>query len=185
VGRAAPTARRVRPGRAVLRTGPTVDVGCGGGRDIGWLVEHGYPATGVDPSAGLLAEARLRHPGVAFIQSGLPNLAGVSRARFANVFCETVIMHLDRTEIADAGRSLVELLAPGGTIYLSWRSTGGPDKRDSTGRLHTALDCSQVLATLTNTTLLHEAESVSASSDALVHRLVVRSTNLAAPQPVT
>jgi SAM-dependent methyltransferase len=165
--------------------GPTVDVGCGAGRDTAWLVEHGYPATGVDPSAKLLAQARHRHPGIAFIQGSLPDLPGVPGAHFANVFCETVIMHLDRTEIANAGRSLVELLAPGGTIYLSWRSTLGLDKRDSTGRLYTALDRSQVLATLANTTLLHEAESVSTSSGALVHRLVARRTSSRRRSPVT
>lgn len=163
--------------------GATVDVGCGGGRDTAWLDAHGYPATGVDASAQLLVEARRRHPEIAFIQSALPNLPGVPRGHFANVFCETVIMHLDGAEIAEASRSLVELLAPGGTIYLSWRSALGSHKRDSAGRLYTAFDRAQVLAALAETTILHEAESLSTSSGALVHRLVARRANSRRPSP--
>jgi trans-aconitate methyltransferase len=38
-------------------SGPTADIGCGSGRDAAWLNASGYPTTGFDASAGLLAEA--------------------------------------------------------------------------------------------------------------------------------
>ena len=45
--------------RGHFRPGPTIDVGCGAGRDAAWLRAHGFEAVGVDASEGLLAQARL------------------------------------------------------------------------------------------------------------------------------
>src|SRR5271170_2524286 len=42
-----------------FRPGPTADIGCGAGRDVGWLVANGYDGRGYDASEALLAQARL------------------------------------------------------------------------------------------------------------------------------
>ncbi len=39
--------------------------------------------------------------------------------------CETVIMHLESNAIMPAVEQLLAILIPGGTLYLSWRVTGG------------------------------------------------------------
>jgi SAM-dependent methyltransferase len=83
--------------RQFFRPGPTADIGCGSGRDIAWLDENGFPATGYDASEGLLAEARRLHPGVRFFSASLPTLDGIGDGIFTNVLCETVIMHLEHT----------------------------------------------------------------------------------------
>src|SRR3982751_6435688 len=75
--------------RKHFRPGPTADVGCGSGRDAAWLSSNGFPAVGFDPSEGLLAQARKRHPEVRFHVAALPELEGVQGGSFTNVLCET------------------------------------------------------------------------------------------------
>ncbi|KVT61498.1 class I SAM-dependent methyltransferase [Burkholderia ubonensis] len=161
--------------------GPTADVGCGAGRDTAWLESRGFDVRGYDASAALLDEARRRHPGLRFEQAALPALSGVPSGAFRNVLCETVVMHLDHVEAAAAAARLVELLAPGGTLYMSWRVAGSGSLRDERGRLYTALDGARMRAALGGgVQVIDEHEVVSASSGKRVHRLIVRRADGAA-----
>jgi SAM-dependent methyltransferase len=128
--------------------GPTADIGCGSGRDAAWLNAHGYPTTGFDASEGLLAEARRRHPQIHFFPAILPGLDGIAEGSFANVLCETVIMHLEPEAITPAVERLLAILIPGGILYLRWRVTEGADRRDEHGRLYAAFDPERVLRAL-------------------------------------
>ncbi|MDI5965576.1 class I SAM-dependent methyltransferase [Streptomyces sp. SL13] len=160
--------------RRFFRPGPTADIGCGAGRDTAWLHANGYDPTGYDASAGLLAEARRRHPGVRFAPAALPALDGLPTAAFANVLCETVIMHLPQPDLAPALLRVMSLLVPGGTLYLTWRVTEGADRRDEHGRLYAAVDERAVRQALTPGVPLLDEEVVSASSGRTVRRVVVR-----------
>jgi SAM-dependent methyltransferase len=156
--------------------GPTADIGCGAGRDTAWLATHGFDASGFDASDALLHEARELHPTLAFARAALPALEGVARHAWQNVLCETVIMHLDPTEVGPATRTLLALLRPGGTLYLSWRVTTGESRRDDAGRLYAAFDPRLVRDELGSAhALLLDREETSASSGRRVHRLIVRS----------
>lgn len=157
-----------------FRPGPTADIGCGSGREVAWLSVNGYPATGYDPSEGLLTQARARYPGLAFATSALPDLAGIADASFDNVLCETVIMHLPREAVAASVRRLAAILRPGGTLYLSWRVTAGADQRDAKGRLYAAFAPELVTGALDDATILFDQEAVSASSGKAVHRVIAR-----------
>jgi 2-polyprenyl-3-methyl-5-hydroxy-6-metoxy-1,4-benzoquinol methylase len=164
--------------RFFIRNGATADIGCGSGREVGWLNANGFPATGFDASEGLLAEARRRHPSLSFAHAELPDLRGVAAGAYDNVLCETVIMHLDHALIAPSVRRMVEIVRPGGVFYLSWRVTEDADSRDTKGRLYAAFDASLVRVELKATTSLLDEEVVSASSGKKIHRLVVRKTAL-------
>lgn len=153
---------------------PTADVGCGAGRDTAWLASRGFDTTGYDASEALLGEARHRYPGLRFEQAALPELAGVPLGAFRNVLCETVLMHLDPPAALASAARLAALLAPGGTLYLSWR-VNDDTQRDARGRLYAALDTAQVRAALGDTIdVLDEQDLVSESSGKRVHRLIVR-----------
>lgn len=155
--------------------GPTLDVGCGAGRDTAWLAANGFQASGVDASDGLLAQARAAHPTLHFAHAALPALAGVPREAFQNVLCETVIMHLEPAQVGPGVRSLLALLQPGGTLYLSWRVTDDDSMRDAAGRLYAAIDKAAVTDALAPGDLIvHDEDVVSASSGKRVQRLVVR-----------
>jgi SAM-dependent methyltransferase len=153
--------------------GATVDVGCGSGREVAWLEANGYPAIGYDPSEGLLRAARDRYHELTFRAAALPTLADLDEEGFDNVLCETVIMHLPRDEIVLAVRRLVDILKPGGVLYLSWRVTPAADQRDAQGRLYAAFDVDIVRRELPSPLLLDE-EVTSASSGKTIHRIVAR-----------
>ncbi len=161
--------------REYLRKGPTLDVGCGAGRDTAWLAANGFDARGVDASEALLAQARAAHPGLTFKPAALPELHGVDHGRYQNVLCETVIMHLEPAQVAPSVRTLLALLRPGGTLVLSWRVTRGESRRDDAGRLYAAFDATLVTGALgRDDRVLFDQEAISASSGKAVHRLVVR-----------
>lgn len=157
-----------------FRPGPTADVGCGAGRDTAWLAAHGHDVVGIDASPALLAEAARRYPALRFLPAALPDLDGVADGQFANVLCETVIMHLDAGAIPAAVEKLVAILRPGGTLYLSWRVTPGADKRDGNGRLYSAFGPDIVLRALGSAEVLFDEEVTSKSSGKTVHRIVAR-----------
>jgi SAM-dependent methyltransferase len=160
--------------RFFIRGGLTADIGCGSGREVAWLNDHGFPAKGFDASEGLLAEARRRYSKLDFALEELPELRGITANVYDNVLCETVIMHLDRAQVAPSVRRLIDIAKPGGILYLSWRVTAGDDQRDKHERLYAAFDASLVLAELADAKVLLDEEVVSASSGKTIHRLVVR-----------
>jgi SAM-dependent methyltransferase len=161
--------------RCYFRPGPTADIGCGAGREVAWLVANGFDAEGFDASEGLLREARRLHPQLRFGIAVLPELAELPRGAYENVLCETVVMHLQPDTIGAAVQSLLGLLRPGGTLYLSWRVTEGESMRDKNGRLYAAFDKQRVTEGLgASDTVLLDHEETSLSSGKKIHRLVVR-----------
>jgi SAM-dependent methyltransferase len=160
--------------RFFVRGGTTADIGCGSGREVAWLNANGFPAEGCDASEGLLAEARTRYPQLRFAHAELPELAGIAACSFDNVLCETVIMHLDPALIAPSVRRMLDVVKPGGVLYLSWHVTDGADVRDAHGRLYASFDAALVRAELAAAELLLDEEVVSASSGKVIHRVVVR-----------
>jgi SAM-dependent methyltransferase len=160
--------------RRFFVTGATADIGCGSGRDTAWLDGEGFHTHGFDASEGLLAEARRRHPQIPFSHATLPDLTGIENGSFANVLCETVIMHLDPKEVTPAVERLLAILVPGGVLYLSWRVTEGADRRDEHGRLYAAFDPRRVLDPLTGADILLDEQVGSVSSGKLIRRIVAR-----------
>jgi SAM-dependent methyltransferase len=160
--------------RFFINGGKTCDIGCGSGREVAWLNANGFPSDGFDASDGLLAEARGRYPDLTFARAELPDLAGLAANTYDNVLCETVIMHLDRAQIAPSVRRMLDIAKSGGIFYLSWRATDGADLRDGYGRLYAAFDASLVLNELSSTTLLLHEDVVSASSGKRIVRLVAK-----------
>ncbi len=154
--------------------GRTADIGCGSGREAAFLAANGFDPVGYDASEALLGEARQRYPALRFERALLPDLSGLPEARFDNVLCETVIMHLPREQIAQAVQRLMALLKPDGILYLSWRVTEGADLRDQAGRLYTAFDSGLARAALGSATMLLDDEPVSLSSGRKIHRIVAR-----------
>jgi SAM-dependent methyltransferase len=160
--------------RFFIKGGLTADIGCGSGREVAWLNANGFSTQGFDASNGLLAEARSRYPDLTFAHAELPELADIAADTFDNVLCETVIMHLERPQVAPSVRRMLDIVKPGGIFYLSWRVTDGVDLRDAHGRLYAAFDASLVRAELMAATTLLDEEVMSASSGKKIHRLVAR-----------
>ena len=154
--------------------GSTADIGCGSGRDTAWLCNNGFAATGYDASVGLLAQARLSHPAIRFEHASLPGLEMIGVEHFTNVLCETVIMHLPLEEIVQSVRRLLEILDPGGTIYLSWRVGDKERSRDDAGRLYSRFSPSLVREALSPARVVYEETVESESSHRTIHRVIAR-----------
>ena len=98
-----------------------LDLGCGPGRDAGFLGQLGCQVAGLDLSAGMLAEARQRLPGTPLIcadQRHLPLAPG----SFDGVWACASLLHLPRAEFPSTLAQVSRLLRrPGGILHLAMK----------------------------------------------------------------
>lgn len=115
--------------------GKTLDIGCGSGRDTGWLARNGFETLGIDASSGMLEQAIKRHPELTFQQIALPDLAGIADGFYSNVLCSAVLMHLEQASLQIAAKNILRVLDESGVLLLSFRGTRESDKREN-GKLY-------------------------------------------------
>lgn len=116
----------ISPGMRVL------DAGCGGGRNIQYLLREGYEAFGVDISAEAVAAVRRMASELA---PGLPaenfQVTGVEAMPFADEFADVVVCHSvlhfarDEAQLEAMVRGLWRVLRPGGMLFCRLASTIG------------------------------------------------------------
>jgi len=138
-----PLIGNLEPGSKVL------DVGCGTGRDLRFLIQKGFDAYGVDPSSEMLDEAgkSLRTNGCSIegrlAVGGLPDLSMWESEEFDAVFCTAVLMHIPEESIFDAAYELRRVLKIGGSLFVSVSESrpdiDGETRRDQHGRLFSEL----------------------------------------------
>ena len=103
-----------------------LDVGCGEGRFCRMLASQGITATGLDPTAALLAEARMKDPAGTYVQGRAEKLP------FGDGAFDLVVTYLSLIDIPDFRTALTEMarvLSPGGTLLignLTGHSTATP-----------------------------------------------------------
>jgi len=104
-----------------IKPGTVLDVGCGAGGLVMWLLEHGYDARGVDLSGPIVAaaQANLREHGLdptRVCQASLDTL--VQRGERAdNIVSMDCLEHIEDDRSAFA--SLVSALRPGGRLIVT------------------------------------------------------------------
>lgn len=106
--------------------GRALDVGCGEGRFCRMMRDRGILATGIDPTAALLAAARARDPG------GDYQLGRAEALTFDDDAFDLVVSYLTLIDIDDAAAAIAEMarvLRPGGTLLIAnlanYTSSGG------------------------------------------------------------
>ena len=104
-----------------------LDFGCGYGRVLGFLFEHGYQdLIGVDPAPAMVAAARARHPAIGFQELAhppslpLPDQSVDATLLFSVLTC----VPSDEGQLAIV-REIERVLKPGGLLYISdlWLQT--------------------------------------------------------------
>ena len=131
-----------------------LDVGCGTGRDLAFLLGKGKDAYGVDPSEEMLSGTHqtLIKQGFSgedrLFLGSLPNLSQFTESEFDGILCSAVLMHLPEEELFDAVYALRRVLCPDGTLLVSVpaaRNDVDPvTRRDGNGRLFTDLPASKL-----------------------------------------
>lgn len=109
-----------------------VDAGCGGGRNLIYLLREGYEVFGVDASAEAVESMRQMAGTLApMLPVGNFRLAGIEAMPFADAFADVVVcnsvLHFARDEAHfDAMvRGLWRVLRPGGMLFCRLGSTIG------------------------------------------------------------
>lgn len=102
---------RVAPGSTLL------SAACGAGRYDGLLLEAGHNVVGIDQSAGMLARARERFPGVRYEKLGLQEMDFWEA--FDGVVCIDAMEHICPEDWPGIVRGFREALKPGGVLYFT------------------------------------------------------------------
>jgi SAM-dependent methyltransferase len=103
----------------VCGRGQVYDLGCGPGHTTAFLHGCGIDVRGLDLSAGLLGEARRRHPGLEFELGDMLALP-LADASLAGVVAFYAIVHLSPAGLRRAIEEMYRVLRPGGRLLLAF-----------------------------------------------------------------
>ncbi len=120
--------------------GRVLDVGCGSGADVAFLAQKGFAVEGVDASEVMLKQAIRHHPEIdgKLRRLACPfDLISLASNSFDGISAQSVLMHLDGTQLDRAFAEFYRILAPQGVLYISLfdsRNDLNGDGRDQPGR---------------------------------------------------
>lgn len=101
-----------------------IDIGCGTGRDVKYLVSKNYRAFGVDLSEAMLDEARKLFPDGLFSIMDMRHL-GVSTATCDGAWASASVIHLPKSELHCALEEISRILKKDGVLFLSMQEGVG------------------------------------------------------------
>lgn len=112
----------IRPGGEIL------DAACGTGKYWPALLAAGLRVTGADQSAGMLAQARLKHPEVPARVLALQDLAAAAdlRGRFDGLLCVDAMEYIAPEDWPGVAAWLAAALKPQAPAYLTVEVADGP-----------------------------------------------------------
>ncbi len=110
---------RIAPGMRVF------DAGCGGGRNLVYLLRQGYEVFGNDASADAIAKVRVLAPGADFRHEAIEDTS--FEAASADVVIASAVLHFARDDAHFEAmvRALWRVLRPGGVFFARLASTIG------------------------------------------------------------
>jgi SAM-dependent methyltransferase len=97
---------------------PVCDLGCGPGHIGAFLAARGVDAVGLDLSAGMVAQARLSYPEMAFTEGNMTSL-DLPDDSFTGIVCFYALIHVPRSQVPAALREMARVLVPGGSLLVA------------------------------------------------------------------
>ena len=102
----------------LVETNKVVDIGCGNGRDVKYLVENGLDVIGVDLSSQLLNIARKKVEEAKFINKDMRDLP-FENSSFGGIWTCAAFHHLPKNEGEKALKEFYRILKPKGILFIS------------------------------------------------------------------
>ena len=99
------------------RGGTVLSAACGAGRYDGMLLETGHSVTGIDQSAGMLAQARERFPEARYQKMGLQEMD--FHQEFDGAICMDALEHVCPEDWPGIIKRFHGALKPGGVLYFT------------------------------------------------------------------
>ncbi len=95
-----------------------LDVGCGPGRDVEYLMEEGYDVFGIDFSEEMIKVAKK------LVQDGKFEVADFTKKdfeenSFSGIWCNATLLHLPREEVKEIFDKFLKWLEPQGILFVS------------------------------------------------------------------
>lgn len=112
-----PLERQLLQGFAKHCDGFISDLGCGPGHIASYVSGFNPRVLGLDVSAGMLREAKARHPAIPFLAGNMLELP-FADGKLAGIIAFYSIIHFDEKQVALALREMNRALQPGGNLLL-------------------------------------------------------------------
>lgn len=95
-----------------------VDIGCGTGRDVKYLIDYGVDAIGIDLSIGMLKEAKRIIPVDKFIIMDMRTL-GLPSEMFNGIWACASVIHIPKYQIEMVLKGFYRILKRDGILFLA------------------------------------------------------------------
>ena len=178
--------------------GRVLDAACGTGPYLGMVLDAGREVVGTDQSAGMLARAKVNHPGVQLEDVGVQELA--FEREFDAAMCIDAMEHVTPEDWQRVLANLRRAVRPGGHLYLTVEEVDrreldrafaetneagipaiyGEDVGEGTGGYHYYPDRGQVRSWLADAGFALVAEADEGFDGYSYHHLLVRADDRAA-----
>jgi len=98
-----------------------LELGCGTGREISFLLKKGYDVLGTDASESMLTQALIYHPELEgrLTYLMMPSLIGVTQECFDGAYSVAMLMHLPKNDITASLNEVYKVLKTGGHFLFS------------------------------------------------------------------
>ncbi len=109
---------------------PILDIGAGSGRELAWLIRHGYTASGIEASPAMIQQALIAYPHIKehLFQGRFPDLLIdfswpahlPGEGGWAGIVCCALIQHIPDNQLFDFFFGALRLLRANGRLLISY-----------------------------------------------------------------
>jgi 2-polyprenyl-3-methyl-5-hydroxy-6-metoxy-1,4-benzoquinol methylase len=113
----------------ITKNSRILDAGCGGGRNIYWLLKQGYDVSAYDPQEDVISDLKMHFPSLKYRKGAIEDRP-FDEATFDFVICNAVLHFTnDHTHFHQAFEALVDCLAPNGILFIRMTSNIGLERK--------------------------------------------------------